>query len=283
MGIRAFFHKLKMWLARLREPAIPYVSSVKRYGNSGEDKFIYTLRRYLPNCKIKRSITVSTGEAEAELDFLILYENKLFAIEVKRWKGRIIEDEDGFIQIKTDRWTGETHKKRLKSPFKQLGRAIYLLRNQIPVNAWLNDVVFFEDDGLEYVSITSDKACFSSYQSLADYIRNEGKDSFGTNAERFFEKCISADYIYSASWDKSLRCIINRQTLCFSDEEGSIPPHSIDYIRIYHHWCYDELHIKTDDGRERVVRAENAKIQTNDGGYVRSYSLCKMDYIFLGK
>lgn len=283
MGIRSFFHKVKMWLVRSREPSIPFVNSVKRYGNSGEDTFIYLLRQHLPACKIKRSIVISTSEGEAELDFLVLYENKLFAIEVKRWKGRIVEDEDGFTQYKTDRWTDEIHKKHLKSPFKQLGRAIYLLRKQIPINAWINDVVFFEDDGLEYVSITSDKACFCDYQKLSDYIRNEGKSSSGTNAESFFEKCASADCIYSSAWNKSLRCVINRQSLDFSDINGRIPVDSIDHIRIYHHWYYDELHVTLTNGSERVVKAENAKIQVNDGGFVRSYSLCKMDCIFLGK
>lgn len=283
MGLRAFFHKLKMWFIRLKEPSIPYVDSVKRYGDRGEDKFIYTLRRYIPSCEIKRSIAISTEEGEAELDFLILYNNKLFAVEYKRWKGRIVEEDDGFIQYKTDRWTDEIHKKRLKSPFKQLARAICLLRKQIPVNAWINDVVFFEDDGLEYVSITSDKACFSSYQRLADYIRNEGKESFGSNAEIFFKKCSSSDYICSASWDKSLRCTINRKTLVFSDEKGVIPPNSIDFIRIYHHWYYDELYVTTNDGDLRTVKVENLKIKVNDGGCVRHFSLCKMDYIILGK
>ena len=54
MGIRAFFHKIKMGFVRAGESSIPYVNEVKRYGNSGEDEFTYRLFRELPSCKIKK-------------------------------------------------------------------------------------------------------------------------------------------------------------------------------------------------------------------------------------
>ena len=146
MGIRSFFHKVKMCFVRKREISIPYVSSEKRYGNNGEEVFIEQLKRSLPDCKIKRNVMINTNDGNAEIDSLVLYQNKLFAIEVKSWKGRLTETEQGFIQEKTDRWTGEIHIKYQKSPFKQLNRAIYLLRKQIPSKVWVNGIVFFEDE-----------------------------------------------------------------------------------------------------------------------------------------
>ena len=89
MGIRAFFHKIKMGFVRAGESSIPYVSEAKRYGNYGEDEFTYMLRRELPSCKIKRNVVISTSKGNAEIDCLVFYQNKLFAIEVKRWKGRL--------------------------------------------------------------------------------------------------------------------------------------------------------------------------------------------------
>ena len=53
MGIRAFFHKIKMGFVRAGESSIPYVNEAKRYGNYGEDEFTYSLRRELPSCKLK--------------------------------------------------------------------------------------------------------------------------------------------------------------------------------------------------------------------------------------
>ena len=111
MGIRDFFHKVKMGFVRVGETSIPHISSAKRYGNNGEEIFIEKLERFLPDCKIKRNIIINTNDGNAEIDSLVLYENKLFAIEVKRWKGRLTETEQGFIQEKTDRWTGEIHSK----------------------------------------------------------------------------------------------------------------------------------------------------------------------------
>ena len=283
MGIRAFFHKIKMGFVRAGVSSIPYVNEAKRYGNYGEDEFTYRLRRELPLCKIKRNVVISTPDGNAEIDCLVLYNNKLFAIEVKRWKGYLTERDDGFLQEKSDRWTRETHTKLLKSPFKQLGRAIYLLRKQIPIKAWVNAVVFFEDDELESVSAFSDNVWFDRYQDLVDYISNDGKISFGTGAKDFFDKCVPADYLYAHAWGKSLHCIINRFTLRFETPQGNIYADNIISIRIYHHWSYDELHITMTDGSERTVSLENAKIQVSDNGRISTYALCKLDYIELGR
>lgn len=283
MGIRAFFHKIKMGFVRAGESSIPYVNEVKRYGNSGEDEFTYRLCRELPSCKIKRNVAILTPDGNAEIDCLVLHHKKLFAIEVKRWKGYLTERDDGFLQEKTDRWTGETHTKLLKSPFKQLGRAIYLLRKQIPIKAWVNAVVFFEDDELESVSAFSDNVWFDRYQDLVDYISNDGKVSFGTSANDFFERCVPADYLYANAWGKSLHCIINRTTLRFKTPQGDISADNIDSIRISHHWSYDELHITMADGSIKTITLENAKIQVSDNGRISTYALCKLDYIELGR
>ncbi|CDC70193.1 nERD domain protein [Candidatus Colimorpha enterica] len=283
MGIRAFFHKIKMGFVRAGESSIPYVNEVKRYGNSGEDEFTYRLCRELPSCKIKRNVAILTPDGNAEIDCLVLHHKKLFAIEIKRWKGYLTERDDGFLQEKTDRWTGETHTKLLKSPFKQLGRAIYLLRKQIPIKAWVNAVVFFEGDELESVSAFSDNVWFNRYQDLVDYISNDGKVSFGTSANDFFERCVPADYLYANAWGKSLHCIINRTTLRFKTPQGDISADNIDSIRISHHWSYDELHITMADGSIKTITLENAKIQVSDNGRISTYALCKLDYIELGR
>ena len=279
MGIRAFFHKIKMGFIRAAEPSIPYVNEAKRYGNYGEDELVDLLCRELPFCKIKRNVIVSTAEGNAEIDCIVLYENKLFAIEVKRWKGCLTECEDGFLQEKTDRWTGETHTKFLKSPFKQLARAIYLLRKQVSVNAWVNPIVFFEGDELESVSAFSNHVWFDCYQDLAAHIRNGGKASFGSCAIDFFEECVPADYLYANTWGQSKQCIIDRATLRL----GSIAVDEIVSIRIAHHWSYDELYVELTDGTGSIITCENGKIQVNDNGSISTYALCKLNYIELGK
>lgn len=282
MGIRSFFHKIKIGFVRRCENSIPYVSSTKRYGNNGEDEFAYLVKNFLPACRIKRNIVIETADGNAEIDCLLLYQNKIFAIEVKRWKGRLIETENGFIQEKTDRWTGEKHHKILKSPFKQLNRAVYLLKKSIPSAVWINSIVFFEDKEFERIETTADKVWFSDIKQLTKYILDEGKAFNALNAERFFDRCVAADYIYAKSWDKSLHCIIDERSLRFQTLNGEINRKQIRFIKINHHWSYDELNITLIDGTTCYITQENAKINVRENGRNSIYAMCKLDYIKLG-
>ncbi len=261
------------------ESSIPYTSQAKKYGDWGEDEFVYAIQSRLPDCKIKKNIIIQTSEGNAEIDCLILYKNKIFAIEVKRWKGQLVERGGDFLQYKRDRWTDDIHTKVHKSPFKQLGRAVYLLRKQIPDNAWLNTIVFFEES--DYIETVSDNVWFDDIDELVSYIVNDGKVSWG-NANIFFEKCIAADYLYCNSWGKSLHCIVCNDSLKFTTENGTLDRSNIRSISISHHWSYDEVKITTKDGTRHIVNVENGSIYVIDNGYKYRYALCKLDYIQLG-
>ena len=280
MGLRSFFHKIKIGFTRMGESSIPYTTQAKKYGDWGEDEFVYAIESRLPGCKIKKNIIIQTSEGNAEIDCLILYKNKLFAIEVKRWKGQLVERDGDFIQYKRDRWTDEIHTKIHKSPFKQIGRAIYLLRKENPENAWVNSVVFFEE--ADRIESYSDSVWFDDIYDLTCHIQNDGKISWSNNAERYFDKCIAADYLYCNSWGKSLHCIVCDESLRFTTPEGVLTRKGIDSISIIHHWSYDELNIKTISGRVFSVNRENDYIVVNDNGYKYRYALCKLDYIKLG-
>lgn len=280
MGLRSFFHKIKIGFARMGESSIPYTTQAKKYGDWGEDEFVYAIESRLPGCKIKKNIIIQTSEGNAEIDCLILYKNKLFAIEVKRWKGQLVERDGDFIQYKRDRWTDEIHTKIHKSPFKQIGRAIYLLRKENPENAWINSVVFFEE--ADRIEADSDSVWFDDIDDLTYHIQNDGKVSWSNNAESFFDKCIAADYLYCNSWGKSLHCIVCDESLRFTTPEGVLTRKDIESISIVHHWTYDELEIKTVSGRVINVNRENDYIIVNDNGYKYRYALCKLDYIKLG-
>jgi len=157
------------------------------------------------------------------------------------------------------------------------------LRKQNPVKAWVNAVVFFEDDELESVSVFSDNVWFSRDQHLVAYIRDDGVASLGTGANDFFDNCIPSDYLYANAWGNSLHCIINRDMLRFQSPQGNITADRIISIQISHHWTHDDLHIKLTDGSECVITLENAKIQVIDNRRISYYDLCKLDYIELGR
>ena len=67
MGIGSFFHKIGIGFTRLGENSIPHTTQVKRYGNWGEDEFIYHIKNHLPNCQIKRNIVIHTLDGNAEM------------------------------------------------------------------------------------------------------------------------------------------------------------------------------------------------------------------------
>lgn len=281
MEIKAFFHKIKTGFVRMSESSIPYTPPEKQYGNRGEDGFVSVLKTLLPDCRIKRNVVIQTPEGNAEIDCLILYKTKLFAVEVKRWKGSISETEDGFVQRKIDRWTDEIHTKYHKSPFKQLNRAIYLLRKQIPQNAWINAIVFFED--AENVSANEDHAWFAEVSDLAKYILHNGKSSFGNNASVFFEQCTPADHLYANSWGKSLHCVIDDASLQFNIGGVHLSKQGISSIVIYHHWSYDTLRIIATNNCIYDVELENSSIAVVENGQRAIYALCKLDRIEIGK
>lgn len=280
MGLKNFFHKIKMGFTRMGEPSIPYTTQAKKYGDWGEDKFVYAIQSRLPDCKIKKNVIIQSLEGNAEIDCLVLYNNKLFAIEVKCWKGRLVDHYDSFIQYKRDRWTDEIHTKSHKSPFKQLSRAVYLLRKQIPDNAWINAVVFFEE--ADYIETESDNVWFNNIDELISHIISNGKPTWKNNASAFFEKCIAADYLYSNSWGKSLHCIVCDNSLKFATSNRGLNKHNIQSISISHHWSYDEVKITTKNRTQHIVNIENGFIYVINNGYKYRYALCKLDYINLG-
>lgn len=281
MGLKEFFHKIGVSFARWGENSLPHTSNAKRYGNRGEDEFVCQLKTYLPNCQIKRNILVQTPDGNAEIDCLVLYGNKLFAIEIKRWKGELLERDGQFVQYKLDRWTDEWHVKNHKSPFRQLARAIYLLRKQIPEKAWINSIVYFED--ADKISTSNENVWFDDIYSLTEHIKNNGQSSYGGSTQAFFNQCIPADYLYSGAWDKSLHCVICDDSLTFRTSAGVINKRDISTISIKHHWSYDELYIKTHRGITYTVKCENKHIRVIENGDAYEYALCKLDYIELGR
>ena len=280
MELRSFFHKIKVGFARMGEPSIPYTSVAKKYGNWGEDEFVLAIQSRVPYCKIKKNVIIQTAEGNAEIDCVIFCKNKLFAVEVKRWKGRLVERNGNFIQCKRDRWTDEIHTKIQKSPFKQLNRAVYLLKKQIPVNAWVNEIVFFEES--DYIEIESDNIWFDDIDALASYIMSEGKSCWGNNASSFFDRCIAADYLLCSSRGKSSHCIICDDSLQFITPKGVLSRRDIQSISIIHHWSYDEVKLKTQDGSYHSIDIENGSVFVIDNGRRYRYAFCKLDHIQLG-
>lgn len=278
--MRKIWSTIKLLFARCFGKKIPYVSEQKYFGMEGEDLLSKKILELIPHCRIKNNIIIQTPEGNAEIDCLVLVGSRLFAIEVKRWKGDLVEMDQHMIQRKVDQWTDETHTKQHKSPFKQLGRAIYLLRNQVQSSAWVNPIVFFED--ADSVHIESDGVWFADESDLLTYMSFGGKSSPGSSASDLFDRCIASDYLLSKDRENFLLGRISDKSLCFHTEGGRIKRSSILDIKIYHHLLYDELEIQLKNGTKRTTKLDNERLEIDINGRKMVYSFCKIDYIRLG-
>lgn len=278
MGIKNFFHKIRVSFERSKEQPIPWTSPEKKYGNRGETEFSNEIKALLPDCRIKKNVLIQTSKGNAEIDTLILYKTKLFAVEVKSWKGSIKESENDFVQITTDKY-GIKYTKRQKSPFLQLNRAVKLLKQQIPQKVWINTIVFFY--GAENVSINENNIYFTDVTALAEYILHNGEKSSENNASAFFEQCVSADLLRAES--SSLYCVIDEASLRFNINGRNLSKHDISSIDIFHSSTHDTLRIISRDNFVYDINVENAMITVWENEKRKPYAYCKINHIEIGR
>ena len=279
MGV---LHKLKVGLGRIfNSSSVGYTPEVKRYGNSAEFGLASFLRQRIPDCQVKSNVIISlpNENTEAEIDCLVLYEDKLFAIEIKHWKGIIVEHEDGFHTYKQDRYTDDIWEKVLKSPFRQIGRAVTMLKKQTNNRDWIQTIVYFE--GASSVQINGSDIWFDDASELANYILNFENRYRSNGNIRCFQSAVASDFIYSGAY-RNLHCIIDNASLCFNFGSTTLTRRDISVIDIEHHFSYDTLFIHLHNGNTVTLKSENGRIYTTENKVRRTYSLCKIDRIILG-
>lgn len=281
MGI---FHKLSTGIKRsLNGKSIDYVSGQKSYGNNAEDAFSKALKSALSDATIKSNIMIDIPKGRCEIDTLLKYKDKLFIIEVKHWKGVIVEQDGYFLAKKIDKYTKEIHQKHVKSPFGQVKRQAYLLKEMSESNVWINTVVFFF--GADVVRIKNQDTWFTDFNELVDFITSDGRVSNPEQINRCLKKCKSADYIYASAifGTKSLHCIITPASLIFNCYGKPITKDEIKLIRIVHRFSYDELYIELRNGESVRTIVENGNISVINDGIHRVYSFSKIDCIIIGE
>ncbi len=276
------FHKLKVGLGRaFNGHSIDYTPEQKRYGNSAEFGLPTYLKNCIPNCQIKTNVIVllPNEDFEAEIDCLLLHEDKLFAIEIKHWKGVVVEREDGFYKYKQDRYTDDVWEKPLKSPFRQVNRAVSMLKKQTNNRDWIQTIVYFE--GTSSVRVYSDNVWFDDASDLVNYIlgfQNKYKSNGNISC---FQSAVAADFIYSSVY-RNLHCKIDDNSLVFNIGNARLTRQDIRSIDIEHHFSYDTLYIYLKNGRTATMQLENAVLYATENRRRSAYSFCKIDKIVLG-
>ncbi len=281
MGI---FRKLLTGIDRAFDgKKIESISEMKAFGNCAERSIVSFLRRKLPDAIIKENVILEKENHFSEIDCLIQYENKLFILEIKNWKGEIIERDGRFFSYKRDKYTDEIHEKELKSPFPQVKRQISLLKEITNSKPYINPVVLFENS--DKVDAENEIEWFINREDLLKYLKNNGRESNLTQIEKSMKNIKTADFIFSNSLfgERSLHCLINDESLTFKTNKRILRRKDIRYIKIVHHFSYDDIIIDLKNGDLVTTRNENGVLIVKDNKTIKEFSLSKIDSIELGR
>ncbi len=278
----SFVHKLFIGLKRKFQGGnLAYVSEAKYYGNEAESNFAKTFAKRLPNADVKTNVMIHipAEHANAEIDCLILYNGYLFAVEIKHWKGSLSQYGTSIISQKNDIWTDEIHTKVLHSPFKQIKRAITLLKKETGMySAWIEPIVYFED--ADTVTIKNEENWFTDIHKLVNFIKTYHGRTHTKENLKCFQLSRKADCLYSTS--SFQYGIINDRSMNFHINGKIYNRENIRSITIKHKFSYDILILTLKNNKHVKFRLENGSITVYCGKNYRKFYFSKLAYILLG-
>lgn len=233
------FHKISVFFKRaFSAKSLPKIDGIKRYGNKAEDDFEQRLVKLIPNVKYKRNVFIDAPTGKCEIDFLINYKNKLFIVEVKHYKGRVYGESDGnFIKYKQDTYTDDIHVKEMKNPFRQVNRQASLIKEMTHSHPWINTIVYFY--GTKEIFLQNDRTWFTDINDVADYIKNDGCESYQDEIKKCFSRCKSLDYVVGGSFGNTIRCNVSDSSFAFCGYKKE----DIKRLDIEHFFTYDNVHV----------------------------------------
>lgn len=278
-SIKSIIHKFHIGIDRIKGESLPYVSNEKKYGNKKEIEVYNFLCTQLPEAKIYKSICIDKESAKGEIDILLIYASKVFVIEVKSWKGKIYQEDDVFYKVKQS-INGEQYREQMKSPFKQIKRSTYLIKQEFK-NIWFEPIVLFQD--CDEIHITEHFVCFIHLVDMIYYIKEKGRNNSYADLQYMDNHLVSYDRLVSNKWfEKEQSCIIEESTLTFKIDSFFIEKKHIKYIKVEHYFSYDNLFITLKNNLIKQIKLDNHMISYRNNSFRNTISLSKVDYIFIG-
>lgn len=279
--VKNSFHKLKVGVERMVAEPLPEVSAEKEFGNFGESSTLLEIKKSLPDALILQSICLNPDDAKGEIDYLLVYQDKVFIIELKTWEGCVYQEGDNFYKDKVSK-SGEVYQKEMKSPFRQIRGNICQIKQSFP-KIWFEPIVLFQN--CDSLSITEEKIkWYDDVKTMTYDIRISGKPNRHEDVQKMLKKLILYDVIKAEQLDeKEDTGIIDETAFIFSDGVKKYGKADIAEIIVTHHFSYDNLNIKLLNGTIVQTRNENSLIQYKQNGQTKSVALNKVDYIKIGR
>lgn len=280
-NIRNFFKRIGVGINRATGSSLPFTPPEKKVGNYSEVEVYNALRAKLPEATIIRNICLDSDTAKGDIDLLIIYEQKVFILELKSWRGSIYQEGDNFFQNK-DSSSGINYTNERVNPFSQIKRNLFQIKQQFS-NIWFTPVILFIKT--DSVDINQDIPWFTDIEELLTYIDTvQVRTNQESDISAIIKKVQSYDKLVSSTWfGKELSCIINENSLRFYLNQQEISKKDILSIKVKHHFSYDDAFITLKNTQEIKIRLENHKITYKENGKMKVVSLSKIDVIFVNK
>ncbi len=281
------FHTLRVGLQRkfLARGPRP-VAEEKQYGDQGENYFAQEIQRLLPACQIKTNVLIhlpadrTHPATDAEIDCLVLFQGRLFAVEVKHWKGNLLQQGDRILKRKKDAYTDEVHETVLSNPFAQIKRAISLLKKETGCFAWIWPIVYFCE--ADQVICEDETAWFQSVQAIVSYIKGVQGATDPKKAASCFEKSREADRIV-ANNRCVYRCRILDDSFKFYGNQRVYTRKDIASVQVLHHFAKDEIYLTLHTGEQKRFVAQTASLVAYHDKKNHRYDYARLNAIFPGR
>lgn len=279
-SVNHFFHDLLLIGERAFAESLPYETQQEVYGKQGEKSVYQTLVDSLPDARIyKNVLIIDNSQVKGEIDILLLYNKKIFAIEVKHWKGSVYQKNNIYYQEKN------CETKTVRSPFAQLHRNIYFLKKSCLFNGWINDIVYFED--ADDILLSDENVWFDNYEALISYIQYDGEVSKDTDTPKFIGSLVCADELLSSKLfgEKSYLCRVKQKCLRLKDFQQNVVELNLSKVKllnITHHIKYDEVYVIFENQTIQTLISDTQNITVlNHDGTESYFGLSKIDKIQL--
>lgn len=278
------WENIKCAFGRLFASGLPSSPEEKIFGDEGERAFCEGIVKALRKATVKQNVLLfGHGGEYGELDFLIEHDNRLFAVEVKRWNGMVIITDEG---VKHYNKRGELTSD--KDPFRQVMRTVGLLKSIYGLHTYIEGIVYFGGEA-KIDCRADDMLWFDDVKELAKFIKkSDNARMTDRETDKLLKNLTCADLIYSESLfgDKEKRVHIVSPTLLLDikgERNVKIDFRDIYALEIGHGLLRDGVRVILKNGRKLSGKSFGTQnIHVKEYKITYEIALNKIDGIIMG-